>query len=121
VRSGLVSAMNHVLCLKWGDRYGPDYVNILHRAVGRNLSRPFTFHCCTDDPKGLDAGIQVIPFPDNPGVRRGWPDILVQLAVLRDGFGGLDGPTLFLDLDVATTGSLDDFFDYEPGAFCNGR
>jgi hypothetical protein len=110
--------MVNVLCLKWGTRYSPDYVNILFRAVERNLSRPFVFHCCTDDSSGLEKGINVIPFPENPGVKRGWPDILVKLAVLRDGFGGLSGPTLFLDLDVAITGSIDAFFDYHPGKFC---
>ena len=108
----------NVLCLKWGTRYGPDYVNILFRAVRRHLARPFRFHCCTDDPTGLDPGITIIPFPDNPGVQRGWPDILVKLVLLRDGFGNLQGPTLFLDLDVVITGSLDPFFDYHPGEFC---
>jgi len=108
----------NVLCLKWGDRYGPEYVNILFRAVSRNLKRPFRFHCCTDNPTGLDPVIEIIPFPVNPGIRRGWPDILVKLAILRDGFGSLQGPTLFLDLDVAITGALDPFFDYKPGEFC---
>jgi hypothetical protein len=110
--------MVNILCLKWGDRYSADYVNILHRAVRRNLARRFLFHCCTDDATGLDEGIRIIPFPDNPGVKRSWPDILVKLAVLHDGFGDLAGPTLFLDLDVAVTGTLDPFFDYAPGRFC---
>ncbi|MCB1774574.1 MAG: hypothetical protein KDI88_13240 [Gammaproteobacteria bacterium] len=110
--------MVNVLCLKWGDRYNADYVNILHRAVRRNLARPFQFYCCTDNGAGLDDEVRVIPFPDNPGVKRAWPDILVKLAVLRNGFGDLTGPTLFLDLDVAITGSLDVFFDHAPGRFC---
>jgi hypothetical protein len=110
--------MANILCLKWGDRYDARYVNILYRSVARNLARPFRFCCCTDDATGLDPGIEVIPFPDNPGTSRPWPDILVKLVVLRDGFGGLEGPTLFLDLDVAITGPLDDFFDYAPGRFC---
>jgi hypothetical protein len=110
--------MANVLCLKWGKRYGAEYVNILHRAVQRNTERPLAFYCCTDDSEGLDTDIQLIPFPKNPGVKRGWPDILVKLVILRDGFGGLKGPTLFLDLDVVITGSIDEFFDYAPGRFC---
>jgi hypothetical protein len=112
--------MSHVniLCLKWGTRYGPHYVNMLYRGVARNLIRPFRFYCCTDDPSGLDEGVEIITFPENPGVKRGWPDILVKLAILQDGFGGLQGPTLFLDVDVAITGSIDCFFDYKPGEFC---
>lgn len=105
----------HVLCLKWGQRYGPEYVNILAASVRRHLRRPYRFHCCTDDPTGLAADIRVIPFPENPGIRRGWPDILAKVVVTQDGFGGLEGPTLFLDLDVVVMGSLDELFDYKPG------
>jgi len=110
--------ISNFICLKWGTRYGADYVNRLYRGVSRNIRRPFRFVCCTDDPSGLIAGIETVPFPDNPGIRRGWPDVLVKLMVLQDGFAGLLGPTLFLDLDVAITGPLDEFFDYAPGRFC---
>lgn len=108
----------NVLCLKWGDRYGPHYVNTLFRSVSRNLSRPFRFLCCTDDTTGLSPEIETIAFPSNPGVKRGWPDILVKLMVLQNGFGNLQGATLFIDLDVAITGPIDCFFDYMPGKFC---
>jgi hypothetical protein len=108
----------NVLCIKWGDRYATSYANILYRSVCHHLSRPFVFHCVTDNPAGLDPDIRVIPFPENPGVKRGWPDILIKLAILRDGFGELAGPTLFLDLDVVITGRLDNFFEFNPGKFC---
>ncbi|RME35550.1 MAG: hypothetical protein D6786_01665 [Gammaproteobacteria bacterium] len=108
----------NILCTKWGDRYGSHYVNALYRGVTRHLQRPFRFHCCTDDDSGLLPDIKTIPFPDNPGIRRGWPDVLVKLMFLQDGFGGLRGPTLFLDLDVLITGDIDCFFDYHPGEYC---
>lgn len=108
----------NVLCLKWGTRYPVEYVNKLYRGVTRQLKRKFHFFCCTDDPVGLDNQIRIIPFPDNPGIKRGWPDILVKLMLTRNGFGGLQGPTLFLDLDIVIMGSLDDFFEFEPGRFC---
>jgi hypothetical protein len=108
----------HLLCIKWGTRYGPNYVNELLRGVQRNLRRPFLFHCCTDDPTGLDAQVRIIPFPANPGLKRNWPDVLVKLLVTQDGFGGLSGPTLFLDLDVVIMDSIDCFFDHEPGKNC---
>jgi hypothetical protein len=108
----------NILCLKWGDRYGPHYVNILRRSVARHLKRPFRFHCCTENADGLDDEVRVIPFPENPGVKRGWPDILVKLMVLRNGFGGLQGPTLFLDLDVVIMGGIDCFFDFHPQEYC---
>jgi hypothetical protein len=114
---GVATPVN-VVCLKWGARYEASYVNILFHSVSRHLARPFSFHCCTDDSRGLDPSVQVIPFPDNPGIKRGWPDILVKLMVLRDGFGGLEGPTLFLDLDVVVMDDIGCFFDYKPGEYC---
>lgn len=108
----------NILCLKWGTRYPAEYANKLYRGVARNLKRPFRFFCCTDNVEGLDSTIETIPFPDNPGVKRGWPDILVKLVLTRNGFGDLKGPTLFLDLDIVIMGSMEPFFDYEPGRFC---
>lgn len=108
----------NILCLKWGNRYGAGYVNELLRGVRRHLRRPFLFHCCTEDATGLDPEVHIIPFPRNPGIKRRWPDVLVKLMVTQDGFGGLNGPTLFLDLDVVIMDSIDCFFDYQPGKNC---
>lgn len=108
----------NILCIKWGTRYPASYVNFLHAGVKRHLHRPFRFVCCTDDPTGFVAGIETVPFPVNPGLKRGWPDVLVKLLVTQDGFGGLSGPTLFLDLDVVVMDAIDCFFDYEPGHNC---
>lgn len=108
----------NVLCLKWGTRYGADYVNKLYAGTQKHLHRAHDFYCCTDDSSGLNEGIKVIPFPENPGVQRPWPDILVKLVLCRDGFGDLHGPTLFLDLDVVILDRIDDLFDYKQGEFC---
>ncbi|MBQ2631538.1 MAG: hypothetical protein IJG13_17815 [Kiritimatiellae bacterium] len=114
----------NVLCLKWGKRYGADYVNRLYRGVSANLSRPFRFVCVTDDPSGLAAGVETAPFDEQPpGMQLNryyptWPNLLSKLTVFRKGFAGLEGPTLFLDIDQLIVGSLDCFFDYRPGEFC---
>ena len=44
----------NVLCIKWGSKYGPDYVNRLHNMVRRHLHRPFRFVCLCDDRAGID-------------------------------------------------------------------
>ncbi|MCH8474650.1 MAG: glycosyl transferase [Opitutales bacterium] len=108
----------NILCLKWGKLYPAEYVNKLYAGVARNLKRPFRFFCCTDNPEGLDPRIETIPFPQNPGIKRAWPDILVKLELTRPGFGDLQGPTLFMDLDIVIMEALDPFFDFEPGRFC---
>ncbi len=113
-----ISTPVNVICINWGTRYGPHYVNILYRSITRHLKRPFTFFCCTEDATRLDSNIRIIPFPSNPGLKRGWPDVLVKLLITQDGFGGLSGPTLFLDLDVAIMDDIGCFFDYQPGKNC---
>lgn len=109
----------NIICLKWGTRYPASYTNILYHSVKRHLHRPFRFLCITDDPTGLDEGIDTTPLPENPGYPEGqWPNIFCKLAMLKDGFGNLQGPTIFMDVDVVIMGDLDRFFDYEPGKNC---
>ena len=109
----------NIICLKWGTRYPASYTNILYHSVKRHLHRPFRFLCITDDPTGLDEGIDTTPLPENPGYPEGqWPNIFCKLAMLKDGFGDLQGPTMFMDVDVVIMGDLDRFFDYEPGKNC---
>ena len=103
----------NVLTLKWGTRYGSDFVNKLYKAVTRNLTLPFRFVCFTDDSNGLDQGIESFPIPEidlqPPERYLGWR----KLCLFRDDLP-LEGKCLFLDLDILITGNLDVFFSYEP-------
>lgn len=106
----------NVVCMKWGDRYRPEYVNRLHAGVKRHLRRAFRFVCFTDDGAGLDPDIDVRPLPTLalPAAHRDsrWTKVALFKAPLAD----LSGQTLFLDLDLVVVGPLDDFFEY-PGRF----
>ena len=44
--------MKNVICMKWGDKFGPEYVNRLHRMVEKNLTIPHRFVCFTDNGDG---------------------------------------------------------------------
>ena len=103
----------NVVTLKWGARYGAEYVNKLFAGVSRNLTLPFHFVCFTDDATGLTKGIKSFPIPeidlDPPNLYRGWR----KLCLFKEGLP-INGNCLFLDLDILITGSLDDFFLYEP-------
>lgn len=103
--------MRNVICLKWGDRYGPDYANALFRAVTQNLNETFRFVCFTDCAEGIDDGVEIFPIPeiDLPEDKKitGWR----KLCLFRDDLP-LTGPCLFLDLDIVVTGDLDPFFQY---------
>jgi len=109
----------HILCMKWGTKYGPEYVNRLYGMVRRHLSGDFNFVCLTDDANGIRPEVSCQPIPPlnlrlKPGQRDGaWKKLTTFEADLLH---GLRGTALFLDLDVVVVGSLDDFFT-QPGEF----
>ena len=49
-----------VICLKWGTKYGPDYVNKLYRGVKKHLTVNFCFYCITDNGDNLESEIKVL-------------------------------------------------------------
>jgi hypothetical protein len=113
-----MTTARHVLCMKWGSKYGPEYVNRLYAMVRRRLTGDFNFVCLTDDGKGIRPEVQCLPIPPlalelAPGQRDGaWKKLTTFTADLH----GLQGTALFLDLDVVVVGPLDDFFT-QPGDF----
>ena len=99
--------MNHqnetkvnILCMKWGSKYGADYVNKLYSMVARNLSKPFRFICLTDDAKGLMSNVECFPIPkisvELSGPERGWN----KLAVFQESLYDITGDILCFDLDL---------------------
>jgi hypothetical protein len=112
----------NVLCIKWGTKYGPDYVNKLFSMVSRNLTLPFRFVCLTDAAAGIDPRIEVKEIP-KVGFKdfderlpwsfgHGWLKVTSFAKPLYD----LSGPTLFIDLDVVIVDNIDCFFEPD-GAF----
>lgn len=49
--------------MKWGTKYGPEYVNRLYAMVRRNLSGDFKFVCLTDDGAGIRPEVTCLPIP----------------------------------------------------------
>ena len=99
----------NVICMKWGSKYGPEYVNTLFSMVKRHLSLPFRFVCLTDDADGFAEGVESFPIPplDIPdGPERGWDKLVTFSSPLYD----LEGQVLFLDLDVLVVDNIDCFF-----------
>ncbi len=106
----------NVICMKWGTKFGPEYANRLYKMVQKNLTLPHRFVCFTDDPTGLDAGIEVRelpPYHDNPNIGdKGWRKLSLFNAPLAD----LQGVALFLDLDIVIRRNIDELFEV-PGDF----
>jgi hypothetical protein len=99
--------------MKWGSRYGPEYVNRIHGMVKRNTTPPFRVICMTDDPRGIHPEVLCLGLPElgcpRPTNAPGkWP----KAALWNRDLFGLTGVALFMDLDVVITGGLDPFFSF---------
>ena len=46
-------------CLKWGNLYGPEYVNRTYGGLKKHCKKPFHFVCYTDDADGISSKIEV--------------------------------------------------------------
>jgi len=95
----------NILTIKWGSRYPSSYVNKLYKAVRRFGLEGARFICYTDAVEGLSHGIERLPLPaiDLPEKYR-WT--FWRKLSLFDPALGLDGPCLYLDLDVVIAGDL---------------
>lgn len=110
--------MQTIVCMKWGTRYPSEFVNRLWSMIQRHTARPTQLVCYTDDAEGIDPAVITAPIPDINIPERvaitGWR----KIAIWRDDLPELSGDVLFFDLDMVITGSIDPFFDYEPGHYC---
>jgi hypothetical protein len=102
--------------MKWGTKYGPEYVNRLYAMVRRHLRGDFRFVCLTDSSVGVRSDVQCLPIPPlalPEGIpERGWTKLTTFSADLH----GLQGTALFLDLDVVIVDDITPFFEH-PGRF----
>lgn len=51
----------NVVCVKYGTKYGADYVNKLYYGVKKHLKKPYKFFCFTECSEGLDQNILIKP------------------------------------------------------------
>lgn len=107
--------MKNVVCMKWGTRYGAEYVNRLYGMVRRNTSGDLRVVCMTDDARGVREEVECWACPEvdlpPPHRHRGWR----KVSLFAETLGDLTGDVLFLDLDVVITGGLDEFFSFGDG------
>ena len=109
--------MQTIICMKWGSRYGPEFVNRLYSAIKRHTKRTTKLYCFTDNTNDIDKNVICKPLP-----KITLPDSISftpwrKLSIWQFPLEDLNGDILFLDLDLVITGSLDPFFDYKPGKY----
>lgn len=105
---------NYVLCLKHGTKYSHEYVNRLYNMIKRNCTIDYEFVCLTENSKGLDPNIKIIPLPS--GLSGWWCKPYMYSKELP-----LNGTILYIDLDVVISGNIDKLFTYEPSQWCTVR
>ncbi|MEM9973137.1 MAG: glycosyl transferase [Pseudomonadota bacterium] len=102
-----------IICINWGTKYGAPYINRLYAMVARNITPPFTFTCFTERVAGVRPEVRCFDLPPLPGPM---PDVSKgqwrKSCLWGPTLGDLEGPVLFIDLDVVITGALDDFFAF---------
>ena len=104
--------MNHIICVKWCNKYISQYANVLYNMVKRHTTLPFEFHCITDNPTGLDSHIKTIKLPNDPWLKTWWSKLWMFGSHLP-----LQGNILYFDLDVIIFRNIDNLFTHNPGKF----
>ena len=90
-----------VLCVKFGTKYGPNYVERLRNMVSRHMTVPYEFACLTDDPKPI-AGVRTI-LQRSAGYIKPWWHKVHMFDPSLD----IQGRILYLDLDVVICNNID--------------
>ena len=134
--------MLNICCFKWtpppGYRstFGPETVNVLQRMVARHYAAPHRFTCITDDARGLDPAVDVVPLWSDfatiasPHGGRN-PSCYRRLRVFAPDIAPVLGERFVcLDLDTVIVGDVAPLFDRpedfviwgetDPRSFYNG-
>jgi hypothetical protein len=103
--------MLNLVCVRTGDLYGPEYVEILFDMLLRNSTQyegELKLWCVTDQPETLPE--PVIAIPADPTLKGFWQKVRLFSPDMP---WGVDERVVYFDLDVAITGRLEDLLEYE--------
>ena len=112
-----------VVCINWGKKYGPPYINRLYAMLARNITPPFSLTCFTDRAEGIRPEVRALPLPElDVAMPTGTKGIWPKARLWGETLGDLHGPVLFMDLDLVVVGPMDDFFTFgDPDAVILAR
>lgn len=99
--------MIDIVCLKWGDKFGPEYVNRLYAGFKRHTTVHFDFHCFTENATNIVDGVIIHPLPHN-NLTGWWNKLYLFSEEIK-----LSGRLFFVDLDTLITGNVDQIISYD--------
>ena len=106
-----IDARVTVLCVRFGGRYGRDYVERLRNMVSRHLTIPYEFVCLTDDPTPIEGVRSIVQA--SAGYARGW----WHKVHMFDPALEVQGRILYFDLDVVIHSNIDKLAVYLSNEF----
>lgn len=98
--------MINFIALKWGTKYGPEYVNRLHNSLKLHYKKPFKFTVITDNPSDLNCDVlplSMLSLIDSDGVFTAKKLELYKIFK--------QGDYCLLDLDILITRDITEYFD----------
>lgn len=102
----MASQVIKIVCLKWGTKYGPEYVNNLFAAVSRNITLPFEFWCFTDNAAGIDPAVKRHRLPHARELDTWWNKLWLFSSEMPF---KINDVILYIDLDTLIVDNIDDF------------
>lgn len=96
-----------ILCVRFGKKYGIDYVERLRNMVARHCTIPYEFVCLTDDATPIE-GVRSIVQP-NANYQKGW----WHKVHMFDSELDIQGRILYFDLDIVINSNINKLVDYQ--------
>ena len=115
----------NIICVKYGKKYGAEYVNHLFAGVRRNTrGRKVSFFCLTDDQDGINTNaageeedVTIIPLNPKPfkSSRRNpagwWHKACLFNPTIKEQFFQIAAKNVYIDLDTVVVGDLGGLID----------
>lgn len=113
------------VCWKWtpprGYRsiFAPSTVNVLYSMLQRHYHAPFDLVCVTDDPRGIEPQIRIVPLWDTYSTMvsphgNGYPSCYRRLKMFAADAATLFGPRFVsMDLDIVLCDDVTELFSSE--------
>ena len=106
----------NLMTIKWGNKFSPDYPNLIHRMAKKHIPCDFDSYCMTDNGDGLDSDIKIVECTEQwlwndiinncQGQKQWWFWDAVKMSLFAPKLCGIEGRILFSDLDNLFLGDM---------------